>query len=164
MLVNQELLVYLVGSFYTQHITRWRFSGGACLKYRTPSTSQSPLSSGSDCSKNSQTCGPGNILAGPPQVAKTLLTWQHNYKRCRQHKRKISYQEQIRYMTGERDPLSPMTKKARLLEIMDYLSDPAGVAEAICNIPTYLEDSCYQDLGATHMQLEDWLNFMIIYI
>ena len=68
----------------------------------------------------------GNILAGPPQVAKTLLKWHHNYKKLRQYKRKISYSEQIRHIwhdsvTGERDPLSPMTKKMRLVEVMDYL-------------------------------------------
>ena len=58
-------------------------------------------------------------------------------------------------MTGERDPLSPTTKKMRLLEIMDYLSDPNGVAEALGSIqvPSDLED--YEDLGDVHMQLGD---------
>jgi hypothetical protein len=94
----------------------------------------------------------GSILAGPPQVAKTLLKWQHNYTRRRQYKRRLSYPEQIRYMTGEREAISPMTKKARLLEIMDYLSDPAGVNEAISNIPSSLED--FLDLSIDHMQLD----------
>ena len=56
-------------------------------------------------------------------------------------------------MTGEHDPLSPMTKKMRLLEIMDYLSNPNGVSEALGSIPPDLED--YQDLGVVHMQLGD---------
>ena len=34
-------------------------------------------------------------------------------------------------MTGKLDPLSPMTKKMRLFEIMDYLSNPNGVTEAL---------------------------------
>ena len=55
-------------------------------------------------------------------------------------------------MTGEREAISPMTKKARLLEIMDYLSDPAGVNEAISNIPSSLED--FLDLSIDHMQLD----------
>ena len=55
----------------------------------------------------------GGILAGPPQVAKTLLKWQHNYTRRRQYKRRLSYPEQIRHITREREALSVMAKKAR---------------------------------------------------
>ena len=56
-------------------------------------------------------------------------------------------------MTGECEPLSPSTKKARLLEIMEYLSDPPGVTEALDNIPPDLDD--YLDLGVMSMDLED---------
>ena len=65
----------------------------------------------------------------------------------------ISYSKQMRHMTGELDPLSPMTKKMRLLEIMDYLSNPNGVAEALGSIPPDLGD--YQDVGVVQMQLGD---------
>ena len=56
-------------------------------------------------------------------------------------------------MTGERERFLPEFKRTRLLEIMDYLSDPTGVAEAIHNIPPDLED--FQDLGITHMDIAE---------
>ena len=94
----------------------------------------------------------GNILNGPPQPAKTLLKWHHGFTKYRHCKRKTSYPEQIRHMTGERESLSTLTKRARLVEIMDYPSDRVGLAEAIERIPAELED--FQDLG-THMDLKD---------
>jgi hypothetical protein len=84
----------------------------------------------------------GSILAGPPQVAKTLLKWQHNYTRRRQYKRRLSYPEhwQIRHMTGEREALSPTTKKARLLEIMDYLPSSADSKDERVDIGLFFSE------------------------
>ena len=62
-------------------------------------------------------------------------------------------------MTGELDPLSPMTKKLRLLEIMDYLSNPNGVAEALGSIPPDSED--YQDLGVVQISRLKYYYFIL---
>ena len=45
-----------------------------------------------------------------------------------------------------------ITKKACLFEIMNYVSNPNEIAEAIVNIPPDLED--YQNLGVVHMELD----------